>query len=125
MTKIQRGDVIRILARRCKLTKTEATGVVNELFGRMRTDGKVTEAGLLQEAVALGHEVTIAGFGTLERRTRAARSYQANVRLEGFEGEKIHRPKRHIAYFTPAPAFRDYVRQMGQLEDEQEGEATE
>ena len=75
--------------------------MVDELFGKILYSEFLAEPGLLQEAVALGHDVNIRGFGTFERRVRAGRSYQANGRLKGSEGEKVEAEAARSLLYGP------------------------
>lgn len=104
-------EICRIVRRRTGLPAEAVRSVVDELFGTLDQPGAIVDPGLIQEAVATGHDVDIRGFGKFDRRERKARSYASKIGVKGKgSASDVQRPKHHVPYFVPNYGFKRYVR---------------
>ena len=108
---ITRKEICRIVGRRLYMPAKDVQPIVDELFGKIGFKGSIADPGLIQTAVAHGHEVDIFGFGKFDRRERKAKKNPAKVGSKSSEGT-VWIPARHIPYFTANPRFSEYVRSM-------------
>lgn len=90
---MKKNDLIASVAAATGLSKKDADAAVNAVFS------------VIEGEVAKGEKVTVTGFGTFERRTRAAREGR-NPRT----GETIQIPAQQTPAFKAGKAFKDAVK---------------
>ncbi len=89
---MNKAALVSEVVRRTKLSRSHATRAVDAVLDTVR------------DTVARGQRVSLAGFGTFERRRRNPRTGR-NPRTR----EAVPIPARNVASFRPGTAFRDAV----------------
>lgn len=89
---MNKASLVSEVARRANLSRSEAARVVDAVLDTVR------------ETVARGQRVSLAGFGTFERRRRNPRTGR-NPRTR----EAVAIPARNVPAFRPGTAFRTAV----------------
>jgi len=90
------------------MNKTELVSAVADMYDRSKNDVKEVVDGIIetvQEALAEGEEVAIAGFGTFTVTERAARKGRNPA-----TGEEIDIPASKSPKFKPGKGFKDAVK---------------
>lgn len=91
---MNKTELIAAVAEQAKLTKKDAEAAVNAVVAT------------ITETVAKDDKVQIVGFGTFERRTRAAREARNPRKPE----ETIEIPATNVPAFKAGKAFKDAVK---------------
>lgn len=93
---MNKAALVSEIARRTKLARSDAARAVDAVLDTVR------------DTVARGQRVSLAGFGTFERRRRNPRTGR-NPRTR----EAVAIPARNVPSFRPGAAFRDAVGAAG------------
>ena len=90
---MNKGQLIEIIAKEAKITKTAANAALDSFI-----DATI-------KTVKKGNKVTLAGFGTFERRARKARTG-----INPATGEKIKIKATKVPAFKAGKAFKESVK---------------
>jgi DNA-binding protein HU-beta len=89
---MNKTSLVTELTKRTKLARGDVAAVVDAMLG------------LVRDVVVKGQRVSLAGFGTFERRRRSPRTGR-NPHTRA----AVPIPARNLPSFRPSPAFRDAV----------------
>ena len=94
---MNKTEMTEMLSQEVGMTKTDASEVVDALFG--------TDRGIITRSLRAGQRVQVTGFGTFEPRERKAR-----MGRNPQTGEQIHIPATTVPAFKAGRGLRDAMR---------------
>jgi len=87
-----KADLVDEVAREAQVTKKQAEGIVNSVFG------------VIVDSLQAGEKIELRGFGSFRLRTRKSR-----VGRNPKTGERVEVPAKRIPYFKPGKELKELI----------------